>query len=356
MTKRIILTCIIAFIGIFFCAYATQAGFGISPPYVKTAKPIFAGSHFEQKITLLRSSADEVLSAEIRVNAPEIEDWISIDKGDIFDLPKDQLQIPMIVMVDVPKDVDIGNYRGHINVRIVPKQGSQSSGVAIALGARIDIDLTITDQTFVDFIIRKVEIPNLEVLKKPWSWKIFSWFFYRIKVVMMVENTGNVESAPTRVHLEVYDIGEKELLEEHDDKRIKKVPPFTTSDISASFPTDLPTGQYWAKIKIYKENEIIQNNKISFDVVPHGNLGIKLGIWPWIMMGGIFIIIAIFILFLIKIKVWIYLFRIFLIITWPFRFLGKKFKLIFNSLKLKFWKWLHKKSARYQKEKNDEEK
>src|SRR3989339_452196 len=178
-----------------------QAGFGISPPYLKTDKPIFPGANYEQTITLLPDSAE------------------------------------------------IGDYKGYINVKIVPKVQSGGSGVSIALGARIDIDLRITDKAFLDFNVRRVSIPDFEQLGTPWKWPIFSWFFYRTKVEMKIENTGNIKVAPSKVHIDVYDLTEKELLESYDDNSIEKVEPFKTETVVASFPTKLKPGQYWGKIK-----------------------------------------------------------------------------------------------------------
>ena len=62
------------------CPKLVYAGFGISPPYVKNNQ-LFPGSSYTQEIILLRSDAEEDLQADISVNAPEIKDWITIDKG-----------------------------------------------------------------------------------------------------------------------------------------------------------------------------------------------------------------------------------------------------------------------------------
>lgn len=352
MKKQLLFTTLLVFLGVFSCSGLVQAGFGISPPYVKTAKPIFPGSHYEQKVTLLRSSAEEILSAEIRINAPEIKDWISIDRGTLFDLPKGEVQVPMVVIVDVPSDAEVGEYRGHINIRIVPKEGSQESGVAIALGARVDIDLSITDETFIDFFVRKVEAPSIEMLSKPWNWKMFSWLFYKVKVVMTIENTGNVEVAPTRVHVDIYDIGDKKLLESHDDKRIEKIPPFEIKDVVASFPTKLGVGQYWASISIYDEKEIVQRNKISFDIKPAGTLNTELGKGPWLVVGGLVITAILLLLLLIRFRFWVYLFKILFIISWPFRIITKYITRLFGIIKKSFWKWMHKKSSEFQDDKD----
>lgn len=350
MLKKASLLLLAVFLGILALPPAVRAGFGISPPYVKTEKPIFPGSHYEQRITLLRSSADEEMVAQLNIDAPEISNWITFPEGDSFDLPKDQLQVPMVINVDVPADAEIGDYKGYINVRIVPKAAVESGGVAIALGARIDIELAVTNQAFFDFEVKKVEVPAIETLGWPWRWPIFSWLLYRVQVVMSVENTGNIKTAPSRVHLDIYDLAERRLIEAHDDRSIKKVDPFAREDVIASFPTKLEPGQYWANIKIYKDKEIIQKKKIVLTVVPHGELegGTSLGLTPWLMLIALIALIALAAYIFIRFRMWRYLGRLIWLLLWPARKLLVLFWNFLGSLKLKFWRWLHQKSSKYQ--------
>lgn len=341
-----LLICLIG--GQFLFINSAQAGFGIAPPYVRPKKPLVPGSHYEQKITLLRSNADETLQAQLKIDAPEIKNWISFDKGEVFDLPEGKVQIPMVVKIDVPKNAELGEYKGHINVRIVPKDKPTGAGVAIALGARIDIDLKVADESFFDFVVRTVNIPKIEELSRPWNWPIFSWFFYRIKVVMKIENTGNVKAAPTKVRLDIYDINEKKVLELHEDRSIKKIEPFQTGVVTASFPTKLKAGQYWAKVKVYKDKEIIHSSKLTLEILPAGSLpeGPQLGIWPWVMLVGFSLIILAILLALVKIKIWRYGWRIFLIIIWPLRFVGQRIKQTWQRIKIRFWQWLRAKAEK----------
>lgn len=333
-------------------AQPAQAGFGISPPYVKTNKPIFPGSKFEQRITLVRSSATAGMQAEVTVNAPEIANWISIDKGLVFDLPQDQLKIPMNVIVDVPDSAEIGNYKGYINIRITPKNSSNEGGVAIALGARVDIDLTITNEEFVDFNVRTVNINDFEMLGFPWKYRIFSMFFHRINVAMLIENTGNTKVAPTRVHLDVYDITEKNILASYDDTKIKKVEPFRTMTTSASFPTKLGEGRYWGHVKVYKDNDVLYKNKIAFTIHPHGSLnaGTKLGIWPWLMLAAMFLLLCLVLIALYKVKIWIYIGALIYLLAWPLRKIWHFSRSAQKSFARKFWSWMHKKSSQYNSE------
>jgi len=341
---------ILIVLSIFFQATAVSAGFGISPPYVKSNK-LTPGTHYEQKITLLRSSADEELEASVTINAPEISSWISIKEGDVFNLPKGELQIPMIVVVDVPADAALDNYKGYINIRITPK-GKKTGGVAIALGARVDIDLTVSNLTIFDFKIRKSEIVNFEELSFPWNMKIFSWFFYKLRVVMTMENLGNSKVSPTRVHVDITDISKKKTLASLDDKNIEKVNPFETTDVEANFPVNIGAGQYWALIKVYKDNEIVFTDDKIFTIAKAGELGDSapsFGVWPWLLMALYLLIILIFLALLVKIKSWRYLLLVlYIIIGKPLGFIFGLLGSSFHEGKVRFWKWMGKKASKYQ--------
>jgi hypothetical protein len=256
-----------------------------------------------------------------------------------------------MVMVDVPEKAEIGDYRGYINVQIVPK-GAAGGGVAIALGARIDVELSVTNEAFLDFLVRKIDIPDFEMFKKPWSLQPFKWFFYRIKVAMNIENTGNTPIAPSKVALDIYDITEKNMLESLEDTKMKKIPAFTTQEVVADFPTKLGPGQYWANIRVYKENEIVHKNKIIFTIAEAGAMENPpaLNKWAYAMLGGLILIIIIIILILIKIRIWRFFGKLLIVAFWPLLFALKLFKRLLSFINQKFWEWMHEKSKQYQKD------
>jgi hypothetical protein len=348
MIKKLFLLSLIVFFSLLLWTNSAKAGFGISPPYVKSDR-IIPGTRYEQVINLLRSSAEDELQAEITLNAPEMESWITINKGLSFVLPKDQLQVPMIVAVNVPVNAAVGEYTGYLNVRIAPK-GMIQGAVGIALGARIDIDLNVTKENIADFTIKEVSISDIELLKAPWKWPIFSWFIYRLNLNMKIENTGNIDVSPSKAHIDIYDLNERNLLESGDSSAIKKIKPFQTATVIASYPTGLKAGQYWAKIKIYKDEQIIRDDKVIFTVWPAGQLpgGQPIGVWPWVILVGLIILSIVAIGILIKIKIWRLLIKLIWLLLWPLRFAAGKFIIFFNNQKIKFWKWMHKKASRYQ--------
>ena len=352
MRKKLLVIILTLLIG-FGWASTAFAGFGISPPYVKN-NHIIPGSSYSQEINLLRSSAEEDLQANIEIDAPEIASWITIDKGNKFLLPKGQLRVPMNVIVNVPRGADVGGYQGHINIKVSPVN-SGDAGVSVALGARVDVDLTITNETLSDFLIRIVTVPDIAQLEWPWNKWPLKWFFYRVKAVINIENTGNVKIAPSKVHLDVYDLTEKNLLESTSDARLSKIAPFSTKEITASFPTNLPVGQYWSRVKVYKGDEVINSYKLAFTVKPAGSMGNVLGNWPKILVGSLVVLIILIIFLFIRFKGW----RIFIFIFWllkkillkifgPF---GRIIYNLYNRIKTKFWNWILSKAKEHDNDK-----
>ncbi len=255
-----------------------QAGFGIAPPYVRNDM-LARGSHYEQKILLIRGDPVEDLRAEITVDIPGIDDWISIDKGMEFILPKGEKKVPMVVNVDVPQDVKFGNYEGAIRIRVVSLAPLETGTVNITLGGQIDVRLNVTDIEIFDFLVRLVTIPDSPEGRAA-------------KILLKVENTGNIKSAPTSVHLDVYDSFHQDLLWSGDDSRLEKIKPFETKEIFAKFKTELAMGQYWADVKIFKGEEVAREEKVFFTITEKlGTLDSlkadisELPIWVWVITG-----------------------------------------------------------------------
>ena len=268
----------------------SEAGFGISPPYVMNEN-LTKGSHFEQKIILVRDDPVEDWKAEITIDAPNIEKWLSIDRGKEFILPKGEKQIPIIISVDVPKSADFGRYKGAIRIRtsslVLPAGGT----VAIAMGGRIEIDLNVAKEIF-NFKVSGVKFEDFEEGHKFLFWDLPG----QIKFWMNVENIGNVKVSPTKVYFDIYNEEGTQLLETTQTAKMEKVKPFETKWILAKLQTKLKPGGYWAEYKIYKKDEIIQQAKIHFSILPSGTLPkiakkfLGLDLWIWAIIGFVFLI------------------------------------------------------------------
>ncbi|MDD5527638.1 MAG: hypothetical protein PHO56_01525 [Patescibacteria group bacterium] len=349
MFKKILLLALILVLFLTW-ATATQAGFGVSPPLIQNHQ-LTPGSTYSQQIMLLRSSTDDDLKAEIKVNAPDIASWISLDKGESFILPKGEYQVPVVVTFKIPKSAELGNYTGSIDIKVAPA-GNGAGGVSIALGARVDIDLALTNVYQSDFLVRLVSLPDFERLGSPWNWKIwspiFNRLFYKIKVVMNIENKGNIKIAPSKVAIEVWDLNKQRMLQSSVDKSIKKINPFSTAVVTAEFPTSLPAGQYWTKVKIYKEQEIVNYYEIAFTIAEPGVLGgNNLGIWPYLVAAALILIALAIIAILIKVRFWRFFIWLILLPTKPVWSAMINF---FKALNKKFWQWIARQAEKHKEE------
>ncbi len=266
-----VLKSLVIFIVIFvlFSADAVLAGFGVTPPFVRNTS-LTRNSIYEQQIILVRSDPDTPLKASVVVDAPEIQDWIEIVEGSEFELPRGEQKVPMTVRVTVPEDAAFKNYTGAIRVKTgAIDEGEGRGAVNISLGAQIDIELNVIDRKIYDFRVRKIEVSDLNEGHK------LGWLFFpgKMQFKMLVENTGNVDNAPSRVEVSMYDSTGTVLLEETVNKgRVKKIKPYAAEDVVANVPTRQPAGSYLARYKIYNGDEVKQEGDVSVNVLPYGTL------------------------------------------------------------------------------------
>jgi len=234
----------------------TWSGFGISHPRVWNDK-LVPGSHFEQTITLTRSDPKEPVEITVETDAPEIKDWIKIDRGEKFIYPAGQQQFPMTVIVDVPVNAGYGIYYGKMTIKAAPV--GPEGQVRVSLGSQADIKLRVSGEEFSDFKIRSIGIPDLE---EGWP----------LKFVIQLENLGNVKVRPSKVHLDIYDNFHSQKLKSGEITQMSWVDSFKVGHSEGKLAIDLKSGQYWADYEIYKDEEMIHGDKIRFNVHYPGTL------------------------------------------------------------------------------------
>ncbi len=244
-----------------------MAGFGVTPPFVRNTS-LTRNSTYEQQILLVQGDPNVPLRATITIDAPEIRDWIEIAEGDSFILPRGEQKVPMTVKITVPDDAEFKNYTGAIRIKTTPETDGVSGGaVSISLGAQIDIELNVIDKVIEDFRIRKIGIDAASEGYK------FGWLYFpgKIPFSMLVENTGNVDIAPSEVVFNIYDATGKKLLEKTSNLgKMKKIAPFATEEIKAYIPTRLPAGAYLVRFEIKNGEEVKHQGELSLNLVPYG--------------------------------------------------------------------------------------
>lgn len=261
--------CIAILLFVILGADLALAGFGVTPPYVRNTS-LTRNSTYEQQILLVRGDPDQALKATVVIDAPEIYDWIEIVEGTEFELPRGAQKVPMTVRVRVPDDAAFKNYTGAIRIKTGAADDQVASGaVNISLGAQVDIDLNVIDKEIKDFRIRKIDISDLNEGRK------LGWLYFpgKIRFGMLLENTGNIDVAPSRVQFTIFDATGNILLEDTQNKgRITKVAPYATEEITAELPTRLPAGTYVARYKVFNDDEIKQEGEVNLNILPYGTL------------------------------------------------------------------------------------
>ncbi len=245
------------------------ASFGITPPYVRNTS-LTRNSTYEQQILLVRGNPDVPLKALITIDAPEIQDWIEIVEGSSIPMPRGVQKVPMVVRVTVPSDAEFKEYRGAIRIKTVPDDDQvQAGAVNISLGAQVDINLNVIDREIKDFRVRKISVSDLNEGHK------VGWLYFpgKIRFGMLIENTGNVDIAPSLVNFRIFDYSGTVLLEETKQLgKIDKVVPYGTEEVYAELPTRLPAGSYLARYTIYNGDEIKQEGEVNLSVLKYGTL------------------------------------------------------------------------------------
>ncbi len=253
--------------------------FGVSPPFI-TVHKLVAGSRYETIITLVQGQPDVDLEVKAVFDVPEkIREWFSVDKGYQFIIPAGVQQFPIQVVIQVPKDTGLGIYNGHLRINTVPqrKEGEQ---IAISVGARIDINITVGDDIVVDFSVKKIDISDIRENESP-------------QIVVTIENTGNVPITPDRATFDLLDKYGEVRLGFAQTEDLPETPAFETKTFLVAFPIDikLGVGEYWGEARLYRGGTIIGDVKTIFNVTPRPNYILFIGIGLLIIGAGVSIFI-----------------------------------------------------------------
>lgn len=245
------------------------AGFGVTPPYFRNDS-LTRNSTYEQQILLVRGDPTETLKATVSLDAPEFADWITIIGGNEFELPRGEQKVPMRVRVQVPDDAEFKKYNGFLRVKTGAADDQVTGGaVNISLGAQIAIDLNVIDREIKDFRVQRIKISDLNEGHK------LGWLYFpgKIRFGITIENTGNVDVAPSQVVFRIYDYSGTVLLEETVNKgKMKEIPPYGTGEVFAELPTRLPVGNYLARYEIKNGDEIKQEGEVNLNILKYGSL------------------------------------------------------------------------------------
>jgi len=276
-----------------FFATPVLADLGLSPS--DWAEPsAMPGQEIKKVFFLSRSDASEDLNFTTKING-EIANWLTIENGSTFKIPKGEQQYPVSITLKVPKDAAVKQYKGEI--RLSSSSGAPQGGqIGVVLGALIRIDLTVSNKPFINYNIFQIEAPVQESGEN-------------VEIVLNINNEGNVEAKPTKVEINIFNKFYSAKLTSQtieDFSKIKGVPAFSQGKISLNIPFHLEPEQYWADIVVYQDDKVLKTDHLTFEVVKAGTLkknilvGLQ-GVSSWILWAGVALLVVVIIVIVIVI-------------------------------------------------------
>ncbi len=240
----------ILFLSTFIFSSKAFAGIGVSPASIDNdhAKP---GTQFDQIVTVSRSDATSPVDITIETDATsEIASWISFTPGTSLTLAAGENSKDFTVTIAIPDDAELKAYTGYIRIKTTADSGGDAIGVV--KGARIDVNIDLTDSDYVELVVRRLEIPLLYQNEQ-------------LSLTMTVENNGNAAASPSKVKIVITDLNDAEVAT-LETTEITSVEPNSTQDITLTFDHTLQPGEYFAQTTAYYGEEVLRDELLSFEV------------------------------------------------------------------------------------------
>lgn len=271
----------------FFSFSFAEAGFGVSPGQIIEDK-LVPGSHFETTIYLVQGNPTEDLPVELTVESENIKDWITFEQDGKFTIPAGVQQFPVKITFDVPSDASLNIYKAFLRINTIPDAATRDGQIAISIGGRIDVHLTVGDDVIKEYEILSLIIKDIKENKDP-------------TVEVKVKNTGNVSAKPYAATFELFDRFGNVRLGYAEFDNFEEVKSFSEATQDISFPIDVKfaPGEYWGHVKIYNESQqLIKELRTVFNVT-EAKWYENLLQYVWIagvVVGGLILLFILFII------------------------------------------------------------
>jgi hypothetical protein len=243
ITKNLILGTILLFLS----TISAYAGFGVSPTDFnhQYLKP---GLTFEKEFILSRSDSLEEMDISIQPSFEGIDSWFTYTPSQNFKFKRGQKTTTFKIKVEVPEDADYKDYNGVFRVLAVPSN-QDVKGISITQGIRLDSGLVVTEVNVTLLSITSIKALDSE-LGKP------------IQIQITGENQGNVEVSPT-LKVKIMDLN-MNVLEEHEIADFGTIKPNQTSQLTAEFDTNLPSGEYFIEVTALLDGVELRTERLVF--------------------------------------------------------------------------------------------
>lgn len=238
----------------------SEAAFGISPPFLN-ATSLLKGSRYVQTIYLVQDQPNQDLKIQAKLEISDrVRKWIRVNDGKEIIIPKGVRQFPVEILVNVPKNAELGAYRGTLSFAGVPDE--RTGQITVALGVQLTINLSIGTDIHRDFKIALVKFLDIEEGWAP-------------RVLVKFNNEGNVPELVNGAIYELFDkFGAVRLAYVQEAKKLPEIEPFTIKEEIIEFPIDLHLGlgQYWGAVGLSQLEKVIVSQKGIFNVLKAGSL------------------------------------------------------------------------------------
>jgi hypothetical protein len=246
------------FVTVIFIAFVVLAfpkslfAFGITPAEINIDN-IKPGGRYETLIYVTRPAveANEELDVVLETDLGEMEDWIRFTPGKVFPFPMGKNTTTFRIRIDVPQDVEIKTFQGRITAKGQSAKKARE-GVTIVKGAVLGINVETTNFDNVNLKVLSIKAPEVNSGDP-------------VRLLLNIENMGNIAASPDRVNMEVMDLFEKPI-ESLSTTTLEKIDPFTTKEIQASFNSELEVGQYRIDAIVLLRGEEIAREKMVLTV------------------------------------------------------------------------------------------
>ncbi len=230
-----------------------EAGLGVSPATIRNER-MKPGSVYRQQIIISQAEPDEDLQVTIEKDAPGINDWVSFELGEMFTIPKGTNKFTFDAIVTVPANADMRTYEGVIRIKAVSADaGSTGGGVSVIKGARLDLEIVVSDRDVSELLVRAVDISDVVSGEA-------------LLISLKVENLGNVSSVPTLLTLDITDLNDNLLQSLRTTEFSSAIQPGELQDITTSIEHNLPSGEYFSLVKVYLDDLLLREERIPFRV------------------------------------------------------------------------------------------
>ncbi len=256
--NKILLLVSFIFLFLFYVAKVNNInadiGFGVSPGTLEFSN-MLPGT--ERNLTLYISRSGENLPrAEVLFDDinEELKSWITFNRGSKPIIEQGATTIEVPITVKIPNSVEQKQYSSNLKVLLKPEE-EQNNAVELIPAVQLSIIIDSTNEKISELQVISSFIPDFLIEDG------------KLVLTIKVKNNGNINDKPDNCIIKLYDIN-KNFIVERNLLITETVSPYETKDLTLEIDDlNLKINEtYFAEIEIYKDQNIIYSDLLSFNV------------------------------------------------------------------------------------------